>query len=164
MKPTTICRDILGAERLRSVFDELSALQVKMVLKKGRLNAKVGAGIVSQQKKRTVWFDRLSAAITEGNDLAAGEMLEQWLLNHHREMLIAFLSHLGVKHDAGETDENFLLSKPREEIQASANALLRDERFDGPSVRAYLLYIAYQQRSAIFDDYAPVISGVAEGS
>jgi len=74
----------------------------------------------------------------------AGELLQQFLLNHRRACSSttgpARRSSIGL----GETDESFLVAKPVERLRAAAQWLLG--RHDRVETTAYLLYIAYQQR------------------
>lgn len=159
MKPAEICTNVLGAEKLPLILDELSSPQIKAVLKEGGLRAKVQGAVVSQAKRRKIWHTRVLGALAEHNDAAAAELLQQWLLNHRRPMLVALLDGLEVKHNVGETDESFLISRPQDKIREQARALLG--RFDAVEAAAYLYYIAYQQRSNAFDGWAPMTAGKA---
>lgn len=151
MTPADICRSILGNAKLEAIVGELSSTQVKAVLKEGSVKAKVPGGYVSRQKRLGIWMSRITASLEENNDDLASELLQQWLLNHRRQLLIDFLDHLEVKHRQGETDESFLTSANKEKLLEAATWLLG--RHDRLEARAYLLYIAYQQRSKIFDDW-----------
>lgn len=152
MKPAEICSNVLGPEKLSQLLEELSSPQMKAVLKEAGLRAKVQGAVVSQAKRRKIWHARVLGALAEENDAAAAELLQQWLLNHRRAMLVALLDGLEVKHNAGETDESFLLSRSQEKIREQARALLG--QFDAVEAAAYLHYIAYQQRSNAFDGWA----------
>ena len=151
MKPATICRELLGKDKTAAALEELSSPQIKATLKEGAVKVKVAGGYVSRQKKRKVWSGRVMAAIEEDNHELAAEFLQQWLLNHRRVLLIAFLDRLGTKHVQGETDDSFLLLASREKILESAADLL--EQHDRAEVLSYLLYIAHQQKSKVFDDW-----------
>jgi len=67
-----------------------------------------------------------------------------------------YLDTLGVSHHNGETDQSFLLGTPKEKVHEAARALLESEARDPIDVKAYLLYIAYQQRSPVFEDFEPL--------
>jgi len=151
MKPATICREVLGKDKTAAALEELSSPQIKATLKEGAVKVKVPGGYVSRQKKRRVWSTRVLASIEEDNHDLAAEFLQQWLLNHRRPLLIAFLDHLGAKHVQGETDDSFLLLASKEKILESAAYLL--EKHDRAEVLSYLLYIAYQQKSKVFEDW-----------
>ena len=151
MKPAQICKQILGSKRLTGVLGEFSSPQIKAVLKEGGLKVKLPGGYVSQQKRRGLWTGRIAEALDQDNDNVAGELLQQWLLHHRRKMLIDLLDHLGVKHRQGETDESFLVVNSTEKIRNSASWLLgQHERTEAV---AYLYYVAFQQRSPVFDDW-----------
>ena len=163
MKPVEICKGILGDDKLNEVIGTLTSPQIKAVLKEGGIKVKLPGGFVSQQKRRKLWSERILEGVETGNNDVAGELLQQWLLNHHRAMLVAYLDQLNVRHRDGETDDSFLLSCPKQAIHDGAMELLR--RFDGVEVRAYLHYIAYQQRSPVFEDFAPLaVSEAADQS
>jgi hypothetical protein len=151
MRPTDICKQVLGFDKLQALLDELSAPQIKAVLKEGGVKVKLPGGYVSQKKRRTLWTDKVCSAVEQGNDEAAGELLQQWLLHHRRRMLIDLLDRLEVKHRQGETDESFLVSGSTEKIRDAATWLF--EKYERVEAVAYLRYIAYQQRSSVFDDW-----------
>jgi hypothetical protein len=151
MRPTDICKQVLGADKLRAVLDELSAPQIKAVLKEGGVKVKLPGGYTSQKKRRALWTDKVCASVEQGNEEAGGELLQQWLLHHRRQMLIDLLDRLEVKHRQGETDESFLVSGSTEKIRDGATWLF--EKHDRVEAVAYLRYIAYQQRSPVFDGW-----------
>jgi len=162
MKPSEICLSILKKEKLLSLVEELTNPQVKTVLKEGDVKVKLPSGYVTQQRRRETWSSRIIAAIEQGNELAAAELLQQFLLNHRRQLLIDYLDRLEVKHRQGETDESFLVARPKERLREAASWLL--ERHDRAETAAYLLYVAYQQRSTAFDDWPPLADRPAEGT
>jgi hypothetical protein len=159
MKPVEICTLILKNEKMAAIIGELSNPQVKAVMKKGDLKIKLPAGYLSQQKRRQLWTTKIEAAIAEGNQQLAAELLQQWLLNHRRSILAAFLDRLEIKHRQGETDESFLITRSAEKIREAATWLL--EQHDRSEALAYLAYIAYQQRSMVFDGW-PALSPPTE--
>ena len=154
MQPSEICQNILGAERLAELLAQLSSPQVKAVLKEGGLKAKLPGSFSTQKKRRSAWSNRINAALAEGNDAAASELLQQWLLNHERQLLVDYLEALGVPHRAGETDESFLFSKAPESLREQATKLM--DSHTPEVVVAYIAYIAFQQKSHVFDDWAPL--------
>lgn len=150
MRPSETCASYLGSQ-LDAVIDKLSSPQIKAVLKQGSIKVKLPGGFVSQKKRRKLWSSKIVDAITGGNDDAASELLQQWLLNHERQLLIDYLDALGVRHRAGETDETFLLSHPHDKLRDAARPLF--DSHDRDTVAAYLTYIAYQQKANVFDDW-----------
>jgi hypothetical protein len=160
MRPADICKDILGKEKLDTVLDEMSSPQIKAALKEGNLKVKLPGGYVSQSKRRTLWKSKINAAIEQDNHELAAEVLQQWLLNHRRMMLIGFLDRLGVKHRDGETDDSFLISNSAEKVREAARWLLgQHERVE---TTAYLHYIAYQQKTQVFDGWEGLSVTVGE--
>jgi len=150
MKPAQICTG-LKQDNLNQIIGELSSPQIKAVLKEGGVKVKLPGGYVSNQKRRKVWTERICNAIEGGNDEVAGEMIQQWLLHHRRQMLIDLLDRLEVKHKHGETDESFLVTKSPDTIKAAAGWLLGN--YDHAETTVYLRYIAFQQRSTVFDGW-----------
>jgi hypothetical protein len=159
MKPSEICLNILGKEKLNVILGELTNPQLKAVLKEGDVKVKLPGGYVAQQKRRELWSSRILAAVEQGNDTASGEMLQQFLLNHRRQLLCDYLDKLEVKHRNGETDESFLVARPQERAREAATWLLGQH--DRAETAAYLLYIAYQQRSIVFDDWSELTAAPA---
>lgn len=151
MNPAIICGAVLGKERIEAALTELSSPQIKAILKEGAAKMKLPGGYVSRQKRRKIWSARVLASMDEGNKDLAAEFLQQWLLNHRRPMLIRFLDELGAKHTQGETDDSFLLTATKENALEAGAALFGD--YDRVEVIAYLRYIAFQQRSKVFDDW-----------
>lgn len=162
MKPAEICTTILGNAKIESILQELTTPQVKAILSEGDVKVKLPAGYVSQQKRRQAWTAKIVASVEGGNQTLCAELLQQWLLNHRRKMLIDFLDHLEVKHRHGETDESFLVSHSSERVRADAGWLLTQH--DRAEAMAYLAYIAYQQRSTVFDGWEGISPGEAEAS
>ena len=151
MEPATICKEVLGNEKIALALGELSAPQIKAVLKEGNVRVKLPGGYVSQAKRRKLWSTKVLAAVEECNDDLSAELLQQWLLNHRRPLLIAFLDALEVPHNLGETDESFLLSRSKDRVHAAATLLVQGH--DRQEVEAYLRYISYQQRTKVLDDW-----------
>lgn len=151
MKPADICKTYLGMETLENLLGELSSPQIKTTLKEGGVRVKLPGGYVSQQKRRTLWLSRIVAAVEQDNDELAGEFLQQWLLNHRRPMLISLLDRLEVKHQQGETDDSFLVTQSADRVRDAATWLMGEH--DPRETAAYLHYIAYQQRSNVFDGW-----------
>lgn len=151
MKPSAICSTILGTDKLNAILDEFSSPQIKATLKGGRVRAKLPGGYVSRLKRRRIWGDRVLSALADDNDDLASELLQQWLLNHRRPMLIDLLDRLEVEHRQGETDESFLVAQPKDKVLEAAAWLL--EQYDQAETLAYLHYVAHQQHSDLIDEW-----------
>jgi hypothetical protein len=152
MKPEDICNNVLGNDKLDDIINELSSPQIKAILKEGGMRAKVPGSYVSRSKRLKIWSQRIHKGLAEDNEDLASELLQQWLLYHRRYLLIALLDRLEIKHQQGETDESFLVTCPREKILEAAGWLLETQ--DRLETRAYLIYIAYQQRTQVFEDWS----------
>jgi hypothetical protein len=151
MTPSEICKNLLTPPRLTSILDELTNPQLKAVLKQGSAKVKLPSGYVNQKKRREMFVSKILALLEQGNEDLASELLQEWLLHHRRALLVKFLDRLEVKHSGGETDETFLVARPVEKIRDAATWLLGNH--DRTEAAAYLLYIAFQQRSSVFDDW-----------
>lgn len=154
MQPADTCLNYLGGERVAEILEGLSSPQIKAVLKEGGIKVKLPSGVITQKKKRQMWQSRILSAIQKGSDEAASEFLQQWLLNHQRPLLIAYLDALGVKHRAGETDDSFLFSISADRLREGAVGLF--DQFPKDTVATYLVYIAHQQQANVFDDWEPL--------
>jgi hypothetical protein len=154
MRPAETCYAYLGGELLAEIVDAFSSPQIKAVLKEGGLKVKTSGGFVTQKKRRAIWSAKILGALENGSDEVASELLQQWLLHHQREVLVDYLDGLGVKHRAGETDDSFLFSKSADLLREQAGRLM--ERHPRQIVGAYLAYIAFQQKSNVFDEWAPL--------
>ena len=159
MQPVAICTDVLGADRVAAIVDDLPAPQVKAALKEGGIKVKLPGGYVSQARRRKVFRARVLAALEAENQDLAAELLRQWLLRRRRAMLVELLDALAVKHTSGETDESFLIDRPAAEVRAAAAALLG--RHDPREAAAYLYFIAHQQRARVFDGWEPLIAAAS---
>lgn len=151
MKPADICKTYLGMETLENLLGEFSSPQIKATLKEGGVRVKLPGGFVSQQKRRKLWLSRIMTAVEQDNEELAAEFLQQWLLNHRRAMLISLLDRLEVKHQHGETDDSFLVSQSADRVRDAATWLMGEH--EPRETAAYLHYIAYQQRSNVFDGW-----------
>jgi len=155
MNPAVICTTFFDATRLTTLIGELSVPQLKAVLKSGGIKIKSSATVISPSRRRAQWGQQAAQAIGAGNDELAAELLQQFLLQHRRQLLIDYLDALGVKHNAGETDQGFLSSASAERARECAALLLA--RHDPAETAAYLSYIAFQQQSTVFEGWAPLL-------
>lgn len=154
MNPAAICSVFFARARLATLIAELSVPQLKAVMKSGGIKLKTSASVISPSRRRAQWGQQAIGAIERGNDSLAAELLQQFLLHHRRPLLIDYLDALGVKHTAGETDQSFLSETLAERARECAAGLLA--RHDPAETAAYLSYIAFQQRSSVFDGWEPL--------
>ena len=116
MKPIQICQN-LGQGHIDAYYDELSGKEVRAVLKAGGCSVNVPETAFTQAARRRVWRRRFDSEFASGNDQLALALLLEWLMRHHRQMLVDYLDFLGVKHRQGETDEDFCVTQPLEKLQ-----------------------------------------------
>jgi hypothetical protein len=148
MKPLDICTH-LGRERVDSFYEELSGKEVRQVLKAGGSHAGVPATAYTRKARLDAWRKRFDAEFDGGNEQLALALLIEWLMRHHRSMLVDFLDHLGVKHRGGETDEDFCETNPPEKLREAAQVLLG--KYPPHHVAVYLLLVGHLQETPVFD-------------
>lgn len=157
VKPIEICRR-LGPERVSAFYSELSGKEVRDVLRAGGASASVPATVFSRAQRLKAWRKRFDAEFDKGNDRLAMALLVEWLMRHHREMLVDYLDHLGVEHKEGETDEDFCETKTPEELASGVEALL--QKYPPEHVAVYMLLIGHLQESSVFDQNAKVLESL----
>ena len=161
MKPLDICKH-LGSENINAYYAELSGKELRAVLKAGGSHSNTPSTAFSQAKRRKIWRKRFDAEFGKDNEQLALAFLIEWLMRHHREMLVSYLDFLEVKHNQGETDEDFCETKTPEQLNAGVDMLL--EKYPRHEVGTYLLLVGHLQETPIYDESAKVLGavGVAE--
>lgn len=157
MKPTEICQ-VLGAEHIDAYYNELSGKEVRAVLKAGGSHSNTPKTAFTQAARRKVWRKRFDAEFSAANDQLALALLIEWLMRHHRYMLVEYLDFLGVKHTQGETDEDFCETRTPEQLQDGAKMLL--EKHPPHHVGTYLLLVGHLQETAIYDESTDVLEAL----
>lgn len=148
MKPIQICQT-LGAERLNAYYAELSGKELRDVLRAGGASVNVPPTAYTQAARRNAWRRRFDAEFTGGNQQLAMALLLEWLLRHHRAMLVDYLDFLEVKHTMGETDEDFLKTRDEDRLRAGFEHLLA--KYPAHEAATYLLLVGHVQESTVFD-------------
>lgn len=154
MKPIEICQN-LGQGHIDAYYDELSAKEVREVLKAGGCSVNVPPTAYTQASRRRAWRRRFDAEFTGGNDNLALALLLEWLMRHHRQMLVDYLDFLGVKHNGGETDEDFCVTHPPEKLREGVTELLK--KYPPAHVASYLLIVGHLQDTPVFDQTPEVL-------
>jgi hypothetical protein len=157
MKPIDICKN-LGPEKVDAYYGELSGKEIRAVLKAGGSHSNTPSTAFSQVARRKVWRKRFDAEFGKDNEQLALALLIEWLMRHHREMLVDFLGHLGVKHTQGETDEDFCETKTPEQLREGVTMLLG--KYPAHEVGTYLLLVGHLQESPVFDETPEVLEAV----
>lgn len=148
MGPDEICRR-LGEVKTKAIFHELTSEGMKKVMKEAKLSTTRLASHTSTKKRNADWAAMLWRALGEGPlEGAAAMLLFEWLSRTRRPMLSEFLSGIGVEHQNGLTDADFMKAAPPEKMLAVAQALL--EHFDRREAAAYLLFLDATNKSEIF--------------
>lgn len=157
MKPLEICKQ-LGPEKVDAYYSKLSGKEVRAVLKAGGSHSNTPKTAFSQAARRKVWRRRFDAEFDKQNEQLALAFLIEWLMRHHRYMLVEYLDFLGVKHQQGETDEDFCETKSPEKLREGAKLLL--EKYPPHQVATYLLLVGHLQETPVFDETPEVLAAV----
>ena len=157
MKPIEICKH-LGPEHVDSYYGELSGKEIRAVLKAGGSHSNTPSTAFSQAGRRKVWRKRFNNEFAKQNEQLALAFLIEWLMRHHRNMLVDYLDSLEVKHSQGETDEDFCETKTPEELRAAVDKLL--EKYPTHEVATYLLLVGHLQETPVFDETPKVLAAV----
>lgn len=157
MKPIDICKN-LGPEKVDAYYGELSGKEIRAVLKAGGSHSNTPSTAFSQSGRRKVWRRRFDAEFAKDNEQLALALLIEWLMRHHRNMLVDFLDHLEIKHTQGETDEDFCETKTPEELREGVDMLLA--KYPHHEVGTYLLLVGHLQETPVFDETPKVLVAV----
>jgi hypothetical protein len=157
VKPIQICQN-LGQGHIDAYYDELSGKEVRAVLKAGGCSVNVPETAYTQAARRRVWRRRFDAEFTSGNDQLALALLLEWLMRHHRQMLVDYLDFLGVTHRQGETDEDFCVTQTEEKLREGVGVLLK--KYPPAHVATYLLLVGHLQETPIYDQTAEVLTSL----
>lgn len=148
MKPLEICKH-LGPARVDGFYGELSGKEVRQVLKAGGATSSVPETAFTRAARLKAWRKRFDAEFASGNEQLALALLIEWLMRHHRSMLVDFLNELKVPHKQGETDEDFCETRTPEQLREGADVLLG--KYPDFHVATYLLLVGHLQESPVFD-------------
>jgi len=148
MIPIEICKH-LGKERADAFYDELSGKEVRAVLKAGGSHSGVPSTAFTRSQRLKAWRKRFDAEFEKENQQLALAFLIEWLMRHHRQMLIDYLDFLEVKHNQGETDEDFCETNSPQKLREGATMLLG--KYEPHHVAVYLLLVGNLQETGVFD-------------
>ncbi|MGB1016788.1 MAG: hypothetical protein ACPG4T_21795 [Nannocystaceae bacterium] len=157
MKPVDICKH-LGSEHIDSYYKELSGKEVRAVLKAGSSHTGVPSTAFTQVARRKAWRKRFDGEFGRGNESLALAFLIEWLMRHHRGMLIDYLDFLGVPHRQGETDEDFCETREPEKLREGVGVLLA--KYPAHHVATYLLLVGHLQETVVFDQTPQVLESL----
>ena len=160
MDPVEICRR-LGETKIRVIFLELTADAMKKILREAKLPTTRLPSHTTTKRRNEDWATRIWKQVADKASVSvAASVLFEWLTRSRRPMLAEFLTAIGVQHDHGLTDADFMKDTPAEKLVESGRVLLG--KFDPSEVAAYLLFLDASNKSEIFAglDLAPLL-GVA---
>lgn len=147
VKPNEICTH-LGSEKIDACYGELSAQEIRAILKAGGVNTNTPSTAFTQAARRKVWRKRFDNEMAAENQQISLALLLEWLMRHHRYLLVDYLDLLEVPHDNGETEENFTETKSEEELLGAYRSL--KEKHDKQNVAVYLLVMGLMQQCELF--------------
>jgi hypothetical protein len=148
MDPVEICRR-LGESRTKTIFLDLTTDAMKKILREAKLPTTRMASHTTTRKRNEDWAAKLWRAVADKAQVgAAATLLFEWLTRNRRPMLAQFLDELGVKHDHGLTDADFMTSSAPEKLVEAGKKLLASH--DQKEVAAYLLFLDASNKSEIF--------------
>ncbi|MCX4245733.1 hypothetical protein [Paraliomyxa miuraensis] len=148
MTPIEICQH-LGNEHIDAYYGELSGKEVRAVLKAGGTSTGVPKTAYTKAARLKAWRKRFDGELEGGNGQLALALLIEWLMRHHRQMLVDYLDFLGVTHRAGETDEDFCETNPPDKLREGATMLL--SKYPAHHVATYLLLVGNLQNTRVFE-------------
>ena len=157
MKPIVICQH-LGKEKVDAYYSELSGKEVRAVLKAGGSHSNTPSTAFTQAARRKAWRKRFDREFEGGNEQLALALLIEWLMRHHRGMLVDYLDNLGVKHQQGETDEDFTETKSPEELRDAIKPLF--DKYEDHHVATYLLLVGHLQETTVYDETPEVLAAL----
>lgn len=157
MTPIEICQH-LGPANIDAYYNELSGKEVRAVLKAGGSSTGVPKTAYTKAARLATWRKRFDGELAGGNAQLALALLIEWLMRHHREMLVDYLDFLGVTHRAGETDEDFCETNPPEKLREGVQMLLG--KYPPHHVATYLLLVGNLQNTKVFDQTPAVLTAL----
>ncbi len=157
MTPIEICNQ-LGSERIDSYYGELSGKEVRAVLKAGGTSTSVPKTAYTKAARLKAWRKRFDGELSGGNTQLALALLIEWLMRHHRQMLIDYLDFLEVDHRQGETDEDFCETNTPEKLREGATMLLG--KYPPHEVATYLLLVGNLQETRVFEQTPELLTAL----
>ncbi len=157
MIPIEICKH-LGKERTDAFYQELSGKEIRAVLKAGGSHSGVPSTAFTRALRVKAWRKRFDAEFDKGNEQLALAFLIEWLMRHHRQMLVDYLDFLEVKHNQGETDEDFCETNSPEKLREGATMLLG--KYEKHEVAVYLLLVGHLQETHVYDQTPEILEAL----
>ena len=160
MTPIEICKH-LGTDNLDAYFGELSGKEIRAALKAGGSSVNVPTTAYTQAARRKAWRRRFEKELGDNNGQIALALLLEWLMRHHRDLLVDYLDFLGVEHTQGETDEDFCETQSEDKLREGVTELLG--KHPPHHVATYLLLVGHLQESTVFDRTPELLKALGMG-
>ena len=148
LAPHEICKR-LGEAKFKEIFLSLNSAAMKASLMEVGLAATRQADQTSLKKRNEDWAKRLWSTVVAGKP-SCKVMMFEWLRQTKSDFLIAFLDAVGVPHQKGLTDADFMKDAPEEKLLAAGKLLLAHPNFDHREVAAYLLFLDFSNETNKF--------------
>ncbi len=147
--PHEICRR-LGETKFKEMFLALNAAAMKQSLSEAGLSATRTPGQTSTRKRNEEWAKRIWNTLGSAKPAPCQVLLFEWLRQTRSGLLTTFLDALGVAHQGGLTDADFMAESKDEQLQAAAQTLLAHPDYDQREVAAYLLFLDHTNKTDKF--------------
>lgn len=157
MKPIEICH-ALGTEHIDTYYAELSGKEVRQVLKAAGASAGVPKTAYTKAARLRTWRKRFDAEFERQNQQLALALLIEWLMRHHRQMLVDYLDYLEVPHRQGETDEDFCETNSPEKLREGAQELMK--KYEPHHVATYLMLVGHLQETQVYDQTPELLTAL----
>lgn len=148
LAPHEICKR-LGEPKFKEMFLSLSSAAMKASLMEIGLTATRQAHQTSLKKRNEEWAKRLWSSVLAGKP-GCKVMMFEWLRQTKSELLTAFLDAVGVEHQKGLTDADFMKDVPEDKLVAAGKLMLAHPTFDHREVAAYLLFLDFSNETSKF--------------
>jgi hypothetical protein len=153
MAPDEICR-LLGETKFKEMFLSLNAAAMKMSLAEASLSSVRTASQTSTRKRNEDWARRLWQSVSSERPSPCKAFLFEWLRQTRPTMLAVFLDSLGIAHQKGLTDADFMKEQPDDKLLGAARMLLAHPDYDHRDVAAYLLFLDFSNETSRFSSLA----------
>jgi hypothetical protein len=140
MAPSEICR-LLGEAKFKEMFLSLNAAAMKLSLSEANLSSVRLPSQTSTRKRNDDWAKRLWQSVSSERPAPCKVFLFEWLRQTRTPMLVAFLDSIGVPHQKGLTDADFMKDTPDDKLLGAAKMLLSHPDFSHRDVAVYLLFL-----------------------
>lgn len=148
MNTSEICK-ALGEAKFKEMVLELNTPTLKKILAEVGIPAVRSVLHLSSQKRNEAWATRLWQALAH-TDVAA-VVLYAWLGGCRNALLVEFLDNLGIPHQQGLTNDDFLNKAEESKLLQAAKTLLEKGEYKPQEVAIYLLFLDASNQSNKFE-------------